>query len=97
MEKKSLTILHFNDAYQIEKFENEPVGGVDRFKTVIDSFSSEDPLIIFSGDSLGPSRYLHFTKGMHMIEAMNKLPVSASCIGNHEFDLELDDLKKMHF
>lgn len=49
-----LTILHFNDVYNIEPRDKEPVGGAARFVTKMKSFQGE-PLILFSGDLLNPS------------------------------------------
>lgn len=49
-----LTILHFNDVYNIESRDQEPVGGAARFVTKINSFPNE-PLVLFSGDCLNPS------------------------------------------
>lgn len=51
----SITILHFNDVYNIEGREKEPVGGAARFKTCLDRFWHLDPLTFFSGDALAPS------------------------------------------
>lgn len=53
--KDSLTILHFNDVYNIEGRDKEPVGGAARFKTCLDKFSHLKPLTLFSGDALSPS------------------------------------------
>lgn len=50
-----LTIIHFNDVYNIEEKTNEPVGGIARFKTALDSFADRNPLILFSGDLFEPS------------------------------------------
>lgn len=50
-----LTILHFNDCYNIEEREQEPVGGVARFHTALHSYDEEDPLVLFSGDLYAPS------------------------------------------
>ena len=50
-----ITILHFNDVYNIEERKKEPVGGAPRFKTKVDSLKELDPLILFSGDALNPS------------------------------------------
>jgi len=50
-----LTILHFNDVYNIEEIKTDPVGGAARFKTALDSFKHLDPLILFSGDLFQPS------------------------------------------
>jgi len=41
---QDLTILHFNDAYDIAEQENEPVGGIARFKTALTNFSQFDPI-----------------------------------------------------
>lgn len=51
----SLTILHFNDVYNIEGRDKEPVGGAARFKRCLDKFSHLHPLTLFSGDALSPS------------------------------------------
>ena len=50
-----LVILHFNDVYNIEPREKEPVGGAARFASKVASFKSRNPLIFFSGDALNPS------------------------------------------
>ena len=52
-DNRSLTIIHFNDVYNIEERDKEPVGGASRFKTACSSI--EDPLVLFSGDALSPS------------------------------------------
>ena len=50
-----LTLLHFNDVYNIEPREKEPVGGAARFATKLASFKRLNPLVVFSGDCLNPS------------------------------------------
>lgn len=51
-----LTILHFNDIYNVEpNSSREPIGGAARFLTAIKSFSDLNPLILFSGDAFSPS------------------------------------------
>ena len=50
-----LTIVHFNDVYNIEEREKEPVGGAARFKSKLDSLQDLHPLVLFSGDALNPS------------------------------------------
>lgn len=53
---KTLKIIHFNDVYNIEGFQKEPVGGASRFLTAINSFNKDkDNLIVFSGDAFSPS------------------------------------------
>ena len=50
-----LTIIHFNDVYNIEPRDTDPVGGAARFVTKVQSFSDKNPLVLFSGDCLNPS------------------------------------------
>ncbi|KFM83519.1 hypothetical protein X975_05664, partial [Stegodyphus mimosarum] len=40
----AVTILHFNDCYNVESQMYEPVGGAARFCTALKSFASLDPL-----------------------------------------------------
>ena len=56
--RKILNIIHFNDAYNIESRNVEPVGGVARFRTVIQEIvksTSEPTIVLFSGDAFNPS------------------------------------------
>ena len=52
-----LTILHFNDVYNIEAQKEEPVGGAAKFVGYVRRCEMEgsNPLILFSGDILNPS------------------------------------------
>lgn len=52
----SLSILHFNDVYNIDaNTAIEPIGGAARFCTAIKSFQPLNPLVLFSGDAFSPS------------------------------------------
>jgi len=102
---KHLTILHFNDVYNLEEKKKEPVGGVARFKTALQTFKHLDPLILFSGDLFLPSLCTIFSinkiqeqtqiivsivyNGEQMIKPINELGIHAACFGNHEFVREL--------
>ena len=57
-----ITILHFNDCYNVEAQQREPAGGAARFSHVLKSFSNDNPLILFSGDIFAPSmsKYLFY-------------------------------------
>lgn len=50
-----LTILHFNDVYNIEPRDKEPVGGAARFAHQLSSYKHLNPFTVFSGDALNPS------------------------------------------
>ena len=53
-----INIIHFNDAYNIECRDTEPVGGAARFFTALNEISEKEPtLIFFSGDALSPSKF----------------------------------------
>ncbi len=58
---KLISILHFNDVYNIEEKKVEPFGGVARFKTALESFRGLDPLVLFSGDLFQPSLCMNYT------------------------------------
>jgi 5'-nucleotidase len=55
MGSSSVTILHYNDVYNIEPRVMEPVGGAARFCAAVKSFSHLNPLVLFSGDIFSPS------------------------------------------
>ncbi len=53
---KNIRIIHFNDAYNIEPGNIEPVGGAARFSTALKFLKNQKPsLIFFSGDAVSPS------------------------------------------
>lgn len=81
-EARKLVILHFNDVYEIDPREREPVGGVARFTTALKSFEHEDPCVLFSGDFLAPSLLSTSTKGAHMVSFFNQMNIKAMCLGN---------------
>ncbi|KAK0061775.1 mannosylglucosyl-3-phosphoglycerate phosphatase [Biomphalaria pfeifferi] len=88
-----LTILHFNDVYNIEGQRDEPKGGAARMQTYIKSQKHLDPLLFFSGDALNPSLMSIFLKGDQMIPVLNELGVAAAVYGNHDFDFGVDHLE----
>uniref|UniRef100_A0A667X1U6 Ecto-5'-nucleotidase n=1 Tax=Myripristis murdjan TaxID=586833 RepID=A0A667X1U6_9TELE len=90
-----LTILHFNDVYELDARTEDPVGGATRFATALQEFQSLNPLLVFSGDCLSPSLLSTVTKGRHMVDILNKLGVHCAVYGNHEFDFGVDHLEEM--
>ncbi|XP_057370675.1 mannosylglucosyl-3-phosphoglycerate phosphatase-like isoform X1 [Daphnia carinata] len=90
--EKTLTILHFNDVYNIESVDKEPVGGAARFSTALKSFSHLHPLILFSGDVFAPSFMSTFTKGEQMVPVLNACGIQCAVYGNHDFDFGIDVL-----
>lgn len=56
LKNEVLTILHFNDVYNIEPRDKEPIGGAARFAHKLASYKNLNPLTVFSGDVLNPSK-----------------------------------------
>ena len=50
-----ITILHFNDIYNVEAHSYDPVGGAARFTLAMKKFHYLEPLVFFSGDAFSPS------------------------------------------
>jgi 5'-nucleotidase len=74
-----LKILHFNDAYKLEPFKSEPVGGFARFYSSWIAEETPGCLRLFSGDVFNPSLESTVTKGKHMVQPLNALKLDASC------------------
>ncbi|XP_063043095.1 5'-nucleotidase-like [Engraulis encrasicolus] len=91
----TLTLLHFNDVYEIEARSIEPAGGAARFATALKEFQDLNPFIAFSGDCLSPSLLSTFTKGRHMIDILKALGIHCAVFGNHEFDFGVDTLEEL--
>ena len=53
---KKLRIIHFNDVYNIEGTQEEPLGGAARFYTIVKELQkNHNHLLVFSGDAFSPS------------------------------------------
>jgi len=92
----TITIVHFNDVYNIESGTQEPVGGAARFKTAVGRLSDRHPLILFSGDALNPALMSSVTNGRQMVPILNAIGVHCALYGNHDFDHGVDNLVKVH-
>jgi 5'-nucleotidase len=93
---RRLSIIHFNDVYDIAERKIEPVGGAARFTAAVQSFAAEDPLVVFSGDCLNPSLLSAFTKGEQMVPILNAIGVKAACLGNRELSSSFSLLRCRH-
>lgn len=89
---KQLTILHFNDVYNIDvSGSQEPVGGAARFvhavqqqRQAIQQETGQQPLVLFSGDCFSPSLMSVSTLGKQMVPVLNALGIAAACVGNRK-------------
>ena len=93
----TITIVHFNDVYNVEAGSQEPVGGAARFATAVRRLADRDPLILFCGDALNPSLMSRVTRGRQMISVFNAIGVHCAMYGNHEFDHGVDNLVEVSF
>jgi 2',3'-cyclic-nucleotide 2'-phosphodiesterase (5'-nucleotidase family) len=97
-----ISILHVNDVYEISPLEGEQVGGMARLATLKKELTQKNPntLTILAGDFLNPAVISTFKyegkgiKGKQMIEVMNAVGFDWVGLGNHEFDLDEEDLQK---
>ncbi|CAJ1391032.1 unnamed protein product, partial [Effrenium voratum] len=99
---KKMTILHFNDVYNVEGRVKEPVGGIARFVTRIRELKAEsmargehEAVVLFSGDAFNPSLMSTSTYGKHMVKALNAVGIHTACYGNHDFDFGVDQLEEL--
>ena len=91
----TLTILHFNDVYEIDALANGRLGGLARVATVIDGLkrSSSRVLTTLGGDYLSPSALGtarvngEALAGRQMVAVLNMIGLDWATFGNHEFDV----------
>jgi 2',3'-cyclic-nucleotide 2'-phosphodiesterase (5'-nucleotidase family) len=96
------TFLQINDVYEIAPLEGGKTGGMARVKALHDQLMIENPNLytVLSGDFLNPSVIGtckldgQRVKGAQMVDMMNRVGVDFVTFGNHEFDLDLEDLQK---
>ncbi len=100
--KTEVVILHLNDVYEIGPVENGSLGGMARVATLTETLERENAHVIsvLSGDFLNPSVIgsVKINKkkiaGEQMVDLMNRVGVDYVTFGNHEFDLDQEDLVK---
>ena len=94
--------LQANDVYEITPLQGGKVGGLARVATVRNELltQNENTLTVHAGDFLNPSLVgtLKYEgqriKGRQMVEVMNAVGFDLTTFGNHEFDLDYEDLQR---
>jgi 2',3'-cyclic-nucleotide 2'-phosphodiesterase (5'-nucleotidase family) len=97
-----IVILQTNDVYEIAPLEGGTVGGMARLAQLKQDLLAQNPntFSVMAGDFLNPSvigslKYEgERIKGKHMVETMNAAGIDLVTFGNHEFDLDEEDLQK---
>lgn len=91
----ALTIVHFNDVYEIGPVEGGRVGGLARVATVINNLRRTNAPVMttLGGDYLSPSALATARldgepiAGRQMVDVLNAVGLDYATLGNHEFDL----------
>jgi 5'-nucleotidase/UDP-sugar diphosphatase len=92
---RTVTILHFNDVYEITPVEGGKAGGLARVATLRAQLKAQHPGLIteLAGDFLSPSA-LGTAKvngqrlaGKQMVAVLNSVGLDWATLGNHEFDV----------
>ncbi|MFK5957479.1 MAG: bifunctional metallophosphatase/5'-nucleotidase [Lutibacter sp.] len=98
----NFTFLQLNDVYEIAPLEGGKVGGMARVEKLHQDLLKENPntFMFLAGDFLNPSllgtlKYKgERIKGKQMVEVMNAMNFDLVAFGNHEFDLNEQELQK---
>lgn len=86
--KGRLSIIHFNDVYELRESTKPVCGGASRFVALVKQLKSEHKaMVLFSGDLFNPSKLAMTFQGEHMILPVNELGLTAAAVGNHDLDL----------
>lgn len=91
----SVTLVHFNDVYEIDAVEDGRYGGLARVKTMVDRIrrKSGPVLVTLGGDFVSPSAIGtarvdgQALAGRQMIDVLNEAGLQLATLGNHEFDV----------
>lgn len=97
-----IKIIQINDVYEIEALSGGKYGGLARVAHIRDSIAEENPntWYFLAGDFLNPSLLGTIKvgeerlQGKQMVETLNVSGLDLVTFGNHEFDLNEDDLQK---
>ena len=98
----NLTILHTNDmhsrveAFPMDGSRNQGLGGLARRASLISKIKSQEEhvLLFDAGDIFQGTPYFNFFEGEVEMKAMSMMGYDAATIGNHDFDLGIDNLKE---
>ena len=92
----TITLLHFNDVYEIDAVEGGHAGGLARVATIRDRLLGSTGgalLTVLGGDFLSPSAIGlarvdgELLAGRQMVDVLNAVGVDWATFGNHEFDV----------
>src|SRR5690606_23797472 len=96
-----ITFVQVNDVYEIAPLEGGKEGGMAKVATIKKESVAQNPntFMVIAGDFLSPSVYNSLKhegkriRGRQMIESMNAAGMDIAVFGNHEFDIEENELQ----
>jgi 5'-nucleotidase len=96
-----VVFVQVNDVYEIAPIEKGKFGGMARVATLKKRYldSNRNTFLVVAGDFLSPSIYNSLVyekkrvRGKQMVESMNAAGVDFAIFGNHEFDINEDELQ----
>lgn len=99
--KIEVVFVQVNDVYEIAPVSGGKEGGMARVATLKKQYLKTNPntFLVMSGDFVSPSVYNSLTyngkriRGAQMIESMNSAGMNFVCFGNHEFDINENELQ----
>lgn len=99
--KIDIVFVQVNDVYEIAPLAGGKEGGMARVATLKKQYQQRNPntLLVMAGDFVSPSVYnsLQYNgqriRGRQMIEAMNAAGMDLAVFGNHEFDINENELQ----
>jgi len=99
--KITVQFLQINDVYEIAPIEAGKTGGVARVATLSKSAKAKNAntFLVIAGDFLSPSVYNSLKyegkriRGRQMVDALNTAGLDIAVFGNHEFDINEDELQ----
>lgn len=83
---KEITLIHFNDVYNVDK--------AARFVHQVHQVQQEaddSSWTFFSGDAFSPSLLSTTMRGKQMIPVLKALHIDCACLGNHDLDFGVPD------
>ncbi|MES2776159.1 MAG: bifunctional metallophosphatase/5'-nucleotidase [Bacteroidota bacterium] len=100
--KIDIVFVQVNDVYEIAPLEGGKTGGMARVATLKQEWLAKNPntFMVMAGDFLSPSVYNSLKydgkriRGRQMVEAMNVSGMDIAIFGNHEFDINENELQE---
>jgi 2',3'-cyclic-nucleotide 2'-phosphodiesterase (5'-nucleotidase family) len=100
--KIDIVFVQVNDVYEIAPLAGGTIGGMARVATLKKQQQQQNPntFLLMAGDFLSPSVYNSIryegsrVRGKQMVEAMNAANMDFVVFGNHEFDINENELQQ---